>query len=195
MPNLLGFLQFSRICGPSFVPQGFLWYPDTELLYTKKSTISNIKFYWLSHQCGTNIRIFKYIQIYLDKYIHLSKYSLTFSKANIIMIYSYWQMYSDIHLSNIYNSKYIWFFNVSQKKLKMVWYGPKIKQNMKMAKIVQNNHGQIIIYSNIFVHFGWIYSFAKIFIDFFLIKFIRIFICEPFFMPNIFRYSLVQYLW
>ena len=26
-------------------------------------------------QCGTNIRIFEYIQIYLDEYIHLSKYS------------------------------------------------------------------------------------------------------------------------
>ena len=36
-------------------------------------------------QCGTNICIFKYIQIYLDEYIHLSKYSLIFSKAKILI--------------------------------------------------------------------------------------------------------------
>ena len=38
---------------------------------------------------------------------------------------------------------------------------PKIIQSIKMAKIVQNNIGQIIRYSNIFVYFGRIYSFAK----------------------------------
>ena len=48
----------------------------------------------------------------------------------------------------------------------MVQYGSKITQNMKMAKIVQNNLGKIIWYSNTFVYFGRIYSFAKIFVDF-----------------------------
>ena len=48
----------------------------------------------------------------------------------------------------------------------MVQYGSKITQNMKMAKIVQNNLGKIIWYSNTFKYFGRIYSFAKIFVDF-----------------------------
>ena len=38
--------------------------------------------FWCAAQCGTNIRILKYIKIYLDEYIHLSKYSLIFLKAN-----------------------------------------------------------------------------------------------------------------
>ena len=66
---------------------------------------------------------------------------------------------------------------------------------MKIAKIVQNNIGQIIRYSNIFAYFGQIYSFAKIFIDFFEIKLIWIFIRDIFIMPNIFGYSFVHYLW
>ena len=37
----------------------------------------------LPQQCGTNIRIFEYIRIYLDEYIHSSKYSFIFSEANI----------------------------------------------------------------------------------------------------------------
>ena len=64
-------------------------------------------------------------------------------------------------------------FIVSQKMVKngyywskMVLYGSKATQNMKMATIVQNNLGQRIRYSNIFVYFGQIYSFAKIFVDF-----------------------------
>ena len=35
-----------------------------------------------------------------------------------------------------------------------------------MAKIFQNNPGQIIRYLNIFIYFGQIYSFAKILVDF-----------------------------
>ena len=34
-------------------------------------------------RCETNIWILEYIQKYLDKYIHLSKYSFFFPKANI----------------------------------------------------------------------------------------------------------------
>ena len=37
---------------------------------------------------------------------------------------------------------------------------------MKMAKIVQNNHGQTIWYSSTLEYFGRIYSFTKIFLDF-----------------------------
>ena len=73
-------------------------------------------------QCGTNLRIFEYIQIYLDKYIHSFKYLLIFFGANIFgysfVIYLYWRMYLDIHSSNIYDSKYIWIFIVSKKWLK-----------------------------------------------------------------------------
>ena len=130
-------------------------------------------------QCGTNIKIFEYIQIYLDKYIHLSKPLLIFSKANIFgysfVINLYWGIYLDIHSSNIYDSKYNLNFHCFPKMVKndyywskMVQYGSKITQNMKIAKIVQNNLGKVIWYLNIFKYFGGIYSFAKIFVDFFL---------------------------
>ena len=62
-------------------------------------------------QCGTNIQIFEYIQIYLDNYIHSYKYLSIFRKANIFgysfLIYLHRRIYSDIHLLNIYDSKYI----------------------------------------------------------------------------------------
>ena len=38
-------------------------------------------------QCVANIRIFQYIQIFIDEYIHLLKYSRIFAK----------RIYSDIH--------------------------------------------------------------------------------------------------
>ena len=86
------------------------------------------------------------------------------------------------------DGKYIYIFIVSQKKVKicnywskMVQYGSKITQNMKMAKIVQNSLGKIIWYSNTFEYFGRIYSFEKIFVDFT--------------WANIFGNSFVQYLW
>ena len=124
-------------------------------------------------QCGANIRIFDYIRIYLGKYIHSSKYLLIFSKANIFgysfVIYLFWQISSDIHSSNIYDSKFIWIFIVSQKCSKIGINSPKCfnmgpkKLNMKMAKIVQNNLVQSIWYLNVIKYFGWIYSFTKIF--------------------------------
>ena len=63
---------------------------------------------------------------------------------------------------------------------KMIQYGSKITQNMKMAEIVQKNLGQIIWYFNTFEYFRWIYSFAK-----YLLIFSR---------ANIFRYSFVIFL-
>ena len=125
-----------RICHDSCNIFGFL-----KRLYLKFD-LQNM--FCISDQCGTNIRIFEYIQIYLDKYIHSSKYSSIFSKANIFG-------YSFV----IY----------------LCWY------------------------SNTFEYFGQIYSFAKIFVDFFIGEFIRIFIRDIFIMPNIFGYSFVQYLW
>ena len=74
---------------------------------------------------------------------------------------------------------------------KMVQYGSKITQNMKMAKIVQINLGQIIWYSNTFEYF----HSQKYSLHFFMGKFIRIFICDIFIMTNIFVYSFGQYLW
>ena len=86
------------------------------------------KYKWLK-QCGTNIWIFEYIRIYLDKYIHLSKYSSIFSKANIFgysfVIYFCWQICWDIHSSSIYDSEYIWIFIVSQNWLNFSIIGPK----------------------------------------------------------------------
>ena len=73
---------------------------------------------------------------------------------------------------------------------KMVQYGYKITQHMKMAKIVQNSVGKIIWYSNKFEYFGQIYSFTKKFVDFFMGKIIWSFVIS-FFMPNIFGYSFV----
>ena len=66
---------------------------------------------------------------------------------------------------------------------------------MKRAKIVQKNLGKIIWYLNTFDYFWLIYSFAKIFADFYMGEFIRIFIRDIFIRPNIFGYSFVQYLW
>ena len=62
-------------------------------------------------QCGSNIRIFKYIQIYLDQYIDLLKNTSIFVRANLF-VYSFvislsWGIYSDIHSFNIYGHEYI----------------------------------------------------------------------------------------
>ena len=72
----------------------------------------------------------------------------------------------------------------------MIINGPKLfnfvkksTQNMRMAKLVPQNHGNILI----FKYFGQIYSVAKIFIDFFQGKFIWMFICDLFY--------LVEYIW
>ena len=54
---------------------------------------------------------------------------------------------------------------------------------------VWDEYSDIQIYSNIF---GQRYSFAKIFNDFFLGEFIRIFICDLFILTNIFGYSFVH---
>ena len=154
-----------------------------------------------SNQNRINLNIFRRIYSFVQIFVG-------FSKANILeysfMIWLYLRMYSEFHLSNIYDSKYIWIFIVSQKRLKkgsfwskMVKYGSKITQNIQMSKIVQNNIGQIFRYSNMFVFLGQIYSFIpkNICWFFFLIKFIWISIRDLFIMPNIFRYSFVQYLW
>ena len=53
-----------------------------------------------SHQCVANIRILQYIPIFIDKYIHLPKYSLIFWK----------QIYSDFHSILIFHHEYIWTF-------------------------------------------------------------------------------------
>ena len=75
-------------------------------------------------------------------------------------------------------------------------------QNMKMAKIVQNIIGQIVKYCNIFVYFGQIYSFSKIFVDpiysdiyllsFYQAEYIRILICPISMVTSIFGYSFIQ---
>ena len=82
--------------------------PISNLLAQARSNLSQLGTLWthlhvcFQHgisvlQCGMNIQIFKYIQICLVKYIHLSKYWLIFSKANIFgysfVIYLYWQIY------------------------------------------------------------------------------------------------------
>ena len=74
-----------------------------------------------AEQCGTNIWIFEYIRIYLDEYIHSSIYLLIFFKANIFgysfVIYLCWRIYSDIHSSDIYDSKYIFEFSMFPKNV------------------------------------------------------------------------------
>ena len=67
---------------------------------------------------------------------------------------------------------YYWF--------QIVQYWSKITQSMKMANIVQYCLGQIIWYSTIIEYFGQIYSFTKIFVDFF--------------RENLFGYSFVIFL-
>ena len=71
-------------------------------------------------QCVANTRIFEYIQIFIDKYIHSPKYSWIFSK----------QIYSDIHsrlflLLNIFrhsfglldSNEYIQMYSLNKMKL------------------------------------------------------------------------------
>ena len=157
------------------------------------------------HQRGTNIRIFEYIRIYLDEYIHSSKYLVIFSKANIFgysfVIYLCWQIYSDIHSSNIYDSEYIWIFIVSQKGKKLlllvetgsIWF-----QNNKKYENGQNSPKQS--WENYLIFKYIRISWTNIFICrnirwFFMGKFIRIFIHDIFIVPKIFGYSFVQYLW
>ena len=134
-------------------------------------------------------------------------------------------IYSDIHSWSIYVDRYIQIFirpismiaNIFEFSLlpkmvkngyywsKLVQYGPKITQNMKMAKIVQKNLGHIIWYSNTFEYFGRIFSFAKyllifpgpIYLDIHFWSFChaeynRIFIRPILMLTNMFRYSFVQ---
>ena len=65
-------------------------YGRIELL-RKMSEVTKSKEYrihiYKTYQCGTNIWIFEYIQIYFDEYIHSPRYLLIFS----------WRIYSYIH--------------------------------------------------------------------------------------------------
>ena len=74
------------------------------------------------NQCGTNVWIFEYIQIYLDKYIHLPKYSLNFFRANMF------NESEDIEFSLFSKNYYIWS--------EMIQFRLKKTQHMKMAKIL-----------------------------------------------------------
>ena len=78
-----------------------------------------------SHQCGTHIWIFKYLEIYLEQIIHLSKYLLIFLRENILayilVICLYWRINLDIHSSKIYDREYSWTFIAPQKWFKMVF--------------------------------------------------------------------------
>ena len=128
---------------------------------------------------GLIFRFFEYIWIYLDKYIHLSKYSLFFPRQIYLDIHS-WPIYSDkdigIFICSISMIANIFKFLCFQKCLKMVLLvkngvilvnkKKKKYKNTKMAKIVQNSHGQMIWYSSIFKYFWQIYSFEKIFVVF-----------------------------
>ena len=64
--------------------------------------------------------------------------------------------------------------------------------HQRLFDSVWDEYSNIRIYWNIF---GRIYSFAKIFVIFFLSKFIWIFICDIFILTNIFGYAFFHYLW
>ena len=96
------------------------------------------------------------------EYVHLAKYLLVFSRPNIFgysfVIYLCWQIYSDIHSSNIYDSEYIWIFIVSQKWLKMVIIGPKCSKITKNGRYGQNSPKEcgtnILIFKYVLVYVG-----------------------------------------
>ena len=116
-----------------------------EHIFTHSIQINCI--FFISFQCGTNIRIFKYICIYLDKYIHLSKYSFIFFQRDFIRIFI-----CDLFiLTNIFEYSFVQYllkriylnFHCFPKMLlnSYYWsetfqYGSTITQNMKMAKVV-----------------------------------------------------------
>ena len=133
-------------------------------------------------------QIYSFVQIFVNffqgEYIRIFIRHL-FMLMNIFgysfVQYLWWRIYLNFHC---FPNRVNIFYYLS----KMVQYGYKTTQHMKMAKIVQINLGTIIWYSNTFEYFGQIYSFAKIFVDFFMGEFIRIFIHDIFIMPNIFGY-------
>ena len=163
-------------------------------------------------------QIFGYSNIF--EYINTN----IFIHPNIHKLYPR-RIYLDIHLWSIYDDEYILIFirpismiaNVFEFSLfpknglncyywsKMVQYGSKITQNMKIAKIVKNNVGQIIWYSNTFKYFGRIYYSQKhlfiflgqIYSDihswyFYHVEYTWIFIRQIYMVTNIFGYSFVQ---
>ena len=153
------------------------------------------------HPWGTNIRICKYIWIYLDKF------SVIFSKADkfvySFVIYFYWPIYLDSHSFNIYERKYIWIsknVSIGYNRSKTVQYWSKIKQNMNMANIAKNcflaNYLIFeyirIFWTNIFIcktihwfFLGWIYLDIHLWC-FYYAEYILILICPISMLTNIF---------
>ena len=146
----------------------------------------------------------------------MCKYSWIFFKANIFgysfVSYLYWQIYSDIYSSNIYDSKYIWIFIVSQKWLKwllLVQNGLIWVQNNTKYVIGQNSPKQFVannlifeyiskIWKNIFLcknicwfFLGQIYSDINLW-SFYHTQYIWIFLRAIIMVTNIFRYSFIQ---
>ena len=70
---------------------------------------------YILYNCGTNSQIFKYIQIYLDKHIHLSQYLLIYSRQNILgysfVMYLYYQIYL------VVKNTYCWLFHSPNKSV------------------------------------------------------------------------------
>ena len=72
----------------------------------------------ISNQCVANIRIFEYIRIFIDEYIHLPKYLWIFSKS----------IYSDIHLRHFSPHEYIWTF-IRNVRFQRIHSNEAAKQN------------------------------------------------------------------
>ena len=169
-------------------------------------------------QCGTNIWIIKYIWIYWDKYficLNILIFNI-FSRPNILgysfVIYLYLQIYLNIHcsISMIAN---IFEFSLFLKNIKnwliMVQNGSIcVQKHTKYGngQVIPNKFKHIFWYLNLFEYFWQIYSFAKLFVDFFLgqiyldiylwsfhpAEYIRIFIHWIYMVTNIIEYSFVQ---
>ena len=140
-------------------------------------------------QCVANIRIFEYIWIFFDEYIHLFKYLWIFPR----------QIYSDIHLRLFPSHEYIRRFIRNVRFQRIHWfevaqqnnicYSNKFRQYEISAIDIKINTPVLISYIIFTIHF---YSFAKIFGQYFSFGYICTFIREYTTWTNIFGNSFVK---
>ena len=151
----------------------------------------------VKYQCVANIQIFKYIRIFIDKYIHLPKYLWIFQE----------QINSDIHSRLFSPPEYIRTFirivrlqqrhsNKAAQKQQLLFF--IFFQQFYISVIDMKILTLVLIPYLIFtIH---LYSFAIIFGQYFSVEYICIFIFEYTTWTSIFRHSFVKiqtidYIW
>ena len=139
--------------------------------------------------CVANIWIFEYIRIFVDKYIHLFKYSWIFPTWIYLNIHSrlfpsyenIWRIIRNVRFQQIH-----WFGAVQQNN---ICYSNKFRYYEISAIDIKINTPVLISYIFFTIHF---YSFAKIFGQYFSFGYVCTFICEYTTCTNIFGHSFVK---